>query len=216
MALVQSDMAALHQSPEEFGLFLSFSYEVFDTYGRFLAFLNRNQPEADVNNPRPLSYNERMLEAGACLPYFIWPNIAPFRDADTVMDSIVPVGGAADMAQASPSLRRARNFVKSARAQGLGVFDPLDPLQFEAFGPPLPGPPPLSILERGAARGRILAPTLANWVTTTSSYARRTLLIHPDRLFIPLRLLACCSRLARAPGPTAVARPSHSRADSSE
>ncbi len=131
--LVQSDMAELNQTPEEFGLFLSFSYEVFDTYGRFLAFINRNQPDADANNPRPLSYNERMLEAGASLPYFIWPNIAPFRDADTVMDSIVPVGRAADMAQSSSALRRARDFVKAARAQGVGVFNPLNPLEFEAF-----------------------------------------------------------------------------------
>ena len=132
-ALVESDLAALNQTPEGFQFFLSFSYEVFDTYGRFLAFINRNQPEATPANPRPLSYNERMLESGASLPYFIWPNIAPFRSADTVMDAIVPVRGAADLAQGSSSLRRAREFVKAARAAGIGVFSPLDPLQFEAF-----------------------------------------------------------------------------------
>lgn len=132
-ALVQSDIAAMNQTPETFQFFLSFSYEVFDTYGRFLAFINRNQPESTAANPRPLSYNERLLEAGASLPYFIWPNVAPFRNGDTVTDSIVPAGGAADMADASTSLRRARDFVRAARAAGIGVFNPADPLLFEAF-----------------------------------------------------------------------------------
>lgn len=131
--LVQDDMTALGQAPSAFGFFLSFSYEVFDAYGRFLAFINRNQPRTDAAPPRPLTYNERMLERGASLPYFIWPNIAPFRDAESVLDAVVPVGRAADLAQQSSSLRRARDFVKAARAAGLGVFDPADPLQLEAF-----------------------------------------------------------------------------------
>ena len=33
----------------------------------------------------------------------------------------------------SPSLKRARTFVKQARASEEGVFDPQDPLRFEAF-----------------------------------------------------------------------------------
>jgi hypothetical protein len=131
--LVQDDMAALGQAPSAFGFFLSFSYEVFDVYGRFLAFINRNQPTANPAAPRPLTYNERMLERGASLPYFIWPNIAPFRDAESVLDAVVPVGQAANLAQQSSSLRRARDFVKAARSAGVGVFAPSDPLQFEAF-----------------------------------------------------------------------------------
>jgi hypothetical protein len=131
--LVQDDMTALGRAPSAFGFFLSFSYEIFDAYGRFLAFINRNQPRTDAAPPRPLTYNERMLERGASLPYFIWPNIAPFRDRESVLDAVVPVGRAADLAQQSSSLRRARDFVKAARAAGLGVFDPADPLRFEAF-----------------------------------------------------------------------------------
>lgn len=131
--LVQDDLTALGQTLPEFRFFLSFSYEVFDFYGRFLAFINRHQPTANAATPRPLTYNERLLERGATPPYFIWPNIAPFRDAATVLDAVVPVGRAADLAQQSSSLRRARDFVKAARTAGLGVFDPADPLQFEAF-----------------------------------------------------------------------------------
>src|SRR5262245_24134759 len=61
--LIQSDAAALGQSLDQFQYFASFSYEVFDRYGRFLAFLNRNQPNPSVPGPRPPSYNERQLEA---------------------------------------------------------------------------------------------------------------------------------------------------------
>ena len=60
--LVQEDLTALGQTPSAFRFFLSFSHEVFDTYGRFLAFINRNQPTGSAANPRPLTYNERLLE----------------------------------------------------------------------------------------------------------------------------------------------------------
>jgi hypothetical protein len=131
-ALVQADMTALGQTPEQFRFFLAFSYEVFDSFGRFLAFVNREQPNASVPAPRPLSYNERMLEIGRTLPYFIWPNINPFRDAPTVHDAVLAPGTAHDVAERG-DLKRARDFVRNARAIGAGLFDPADPLQFEAF-----------------------------------------------------------------------------------
>jgi hypothetical protein len=132
IALVQSDMAALGQDLNTFGYFLAFSFEVFDSFGRFLAFINRNQPDANNPGPRPLSYNERMLERGAALPYFIWPNIDPFRDSP-LLEAVIAPGTASDVAQATPALRRAREFVRQARANGSGVFDPANPLRFEAF-----------------------------------------------------------------------------------
>ena len=130
--LIQSDATALGQSLDQFQYFLSFSYEVFDSFGRFLAFLNRNQPNPNVPGPRPKSYNERQLESGSALPYFIWPNINPFREAATVADA-VPRPGTANTIAESGDLKRARDAVKSARAAGIGVFDPADPLRFEAF-----------------------------------------------------------------------------------
>jgi hypothetical protein len=132
IALVESDMTALGQNLNTFGFFLAFSFEVFDAYGRFLAFINRNQPDPNNPGPRPLSYNERMLESGAALPYFIWPNIDPFR-ATPLLDAVLAPGTANQVAEAIPALRRARDFVRQARANGSGVFDPTNPLRFEAF-----------------------------------------------------------------------------------
>ena len=132
IALVQSDVTALGQNLKTFGFFLAFSFEVFDAFGRFLAFINRNQPDPNNPGPRPLSYNERQLEAGTALPYFIWPNIDPFRASPLLGAAIAP-RAANDVAQTTPALRRARDFVRQARANGIGVFNPANPLRFEAF-----------------------------------------------------------------------------------
>ena len=123
--LIQSDQVAMGQTPEQFRYFVAFGYEVFDRYGRFLAFINRNQPDAAVPAPRPPSYNERQLAAGRALPYFIWPNIDPFRDAPTVVDAVPPPGTARQLAE-SGDLKKARSAIKQARANGLGVFDPAE------------------------------------------------------------------------------------------
>jgi endonuclease YncB( thermonuclease family) len=130
--LIQSDMTALGQSADEFQYFLSFSYEVFDNYGRFLAFLNRNQPNVNSPSPRPRSYNERQLQAGKALPYFIWPNVNPFREFETIAHAVLRPGTANTVAETG-DLKRARDFVKSARATSKGVFEAADPLRFEAF-----------------------------------------------------------------------------------
>jgi endonuclease YncB( thermonuclease family) len=132
LELVQSDMNVLGQNLNTFGYFLAFSFEVFDTYGRFLAFINRNQPVTNNPSPRPLSYNERMLENGAALPYFIWPNIDPYRDS-SLLDAVIVPGTAKDIANSTPALIRARSFVQQARTNGIGVFNPANPLRFEAF-----------------------------------------------------------------------------------
>ena len=132
LALVESDMTALGQDLDTFGYFLAFSFEVFDEFGRFLAFINRNQPDANNPGPRPLSYNQRMLEAGAALPYFIWPNVDPFREA-SLLEAVIEPGTASDVAESTQELQQARAFVRQARANGSGVFDPANPLRFEAF-----------------------------------------------------------------------------------
>jgi hypothetical protein len=132
--LVQSDMNILGQDLTTFGYYLAFSFEVFDSNSRFLAFINRNQPTSTSTAPRSLSYNERMLEKGAALPYFIWPNIDPFR-ASTLLNSVLDPGTANQVAEASPALKRARDFVKQARVNGSAntVFNTANPLRFEAF-----------------------------------------------------------------------------------
>lgn len=130
--LAQADMTALGQNLTTFGYFLSFSFETFDSFGRFLAFINRNQPNATTPSPRPLSYNERQLENGAALPFFIWPNIAPFRQA-SILNAVFAPGTASQIANASADLRRARDFVRQARINHLGVFQAANPLRLEAF-----------------------------------------------------------------------------------
>ena len=175
-ALVQSDMNALGQDPDTFSYFIAFSFEVFDSNGRFLAFINRNQPDANNPAPRPLAYNERMLQLGAALPYFIWPNIDPFRD-DSLLEAVIAPGTANQVAQETPALRRAREFVGQARLDGNGVFDPADPLRFEAFEIRYLGRrevPSRAVIDLSRDDDVILRP---------QSYFR---IPHPeDRLFIP-------------------------------
>ncbi len=177
IALVQSDMSALGQNLNTFGYFLAFSFEVFDSFGRFLAFINRNQPDANNPGPRPLSYNERMLENGAGLPYFIWPNIDPFR-ASSLLDAVIAPGTANQVAVATPALRRARDFARQARANGAGVFNPANPLRFEAFEVRYLGrrePPNRAVIDLSCNDDVILR---------SQSYFR---IPNPeDRLFIPL------------------------------
>lgn len=177
IALVQSDITALGQNLNTFGFFLAFSFEVFDSFGRFLAFINRNQLDANNPGPRPLSYNERMLETGASLPYFIWPNIDPFR-ATPLLDAVLAPGTASQVAAATPALRRARDFVQQARANGSGVFNPANPLRFEAFEVRYLGRrdlPNRAVIDLGRNDDVILRP---------QSYFR---IPNPeDRLFIPL------------------------------
>jgi hypothetical protein len=72
------------------------------------------------------------LASGRALPYFIWPNINPFREADSVA-SAVPRPGTANTIAETGDLKRARDLVKSARSAGIGVFETPDPLRFEAF-----------------------------------------------------------------------------------
>lgn len=130
--LVADDMAEQGLTAEEFRLFAEFSYEVFDGYARFLVFANR----AQKTGQRPLSYNERMLRDGFTEPYFIWPNIAPYRDFKTVADA-VPFPGQAQAQAKTGKLGFARKLVQDARAAAqaskTGVFNPDDPLVMSAF-----------------------------------------------------------------------------------
>jgi hypothetical protein len=174
--LVQDDVTALGQTRETFRYFLSFSYEVFDGNGRFLAFVNRNQPNANVPGPRPDSYNQRMLQAGRALPYFIWPNVNPFREADSVAHAVLAPGTANTTAETG-DLKKARDAVKAARTAKLGVFDALDPLRLEAFE--------IRYLGRGEAPNRAVIDLSKNddVLLRPQSYFK---IPHPeDRLFIP-------------------------------
>jgi hypothetical protein len=126
---VSSDLEGLGQSEEKFRFFLAFAYEIMDRYGRLLCFINRYQPKGK----RPLSYNERLLQAGVISPYFIWPNINPFRERRPLVKAVIEPKKAKEEAQRDKLLRRAREGVQRARRKGRGIFKLEDPLQLEPF-----------------------------------------------------------------------------------
>ncbi len=128
---VLKDIRELNQTEADFRFFLAFAHEVMDRYGRFLCFINRYQ--ARNSQGRPRSYNERLLEAGKVSPYFIWPNIDPFRRAGSVVKAVPAPGTAGQWASESEALRRARRSVQAARERGLGIFDAHDPLRLQPF-----------------------------------------------------------------------------------
>lgn len=130
---VLRDLQVLGQSEETFQFFLVFAYEVMDRYGRLLCFINRDQPHPTDPEPRPRSYNERLLKAGKVSPYFIWPNINPFRKEKSVIAAVIPPGTANDIANKDKTLRLAREWVRDARQRKIGIFDAHNALRLEPF-----------------------------------------------------------------------------------
>ena len=132
-AEITKDMRALGQDAESFRFFLAFAFEVMDGYGRLLGYLNREQPNANEPAPRPLTYNERLLKAGRAFPYFIWPNVNPFRKAGSILEAVPKPGMQRTMAEADVTLSRSAEFLADARRQHLGVFDAMQPMLLEPF-----------------------------------------------------------------------------------
>lgn len=175
-AEVRRDMGVLNQTEEDFQFFMVFAHEVMDGYGRLLGFINRDQPRANDPEPRPRSYNERLLAQGMVMPYFIWPNIDTFFRG-SIIDAVLAPGTANTHANRSRDLRKAREDVQQARAAQLGIFDAQNPLRLYPFE--------LRFLARRRPPDR--------WVIDLSKNDDQ--LIHPqnyytipnieDRLFIP-------------------------------
>ncbi len=128
-AEVGKDLAEAGADHEAFRFFVAFAHEVMDGYGRLLGYINREQATA----PRPPDYNARLLAAGLALPYFIWPNINPFRRQASLVEAVPVPGTAALLASRESALRDARRAVRAARDAGAGVFSRADPLQLEPF-----------------------------------------------------------------------------------
>ena len=151
-AEVEGDISELGQTRDEFRFFMAFASEVIDGYGRLLCYLNRDQPRP----PRPPSYNERLLMAGEVLPYFIWPNVDPFRVQPSLV-AAVPRPGAA------PPLVSERAAVAASREQGLGLWggeEPLRLLPFELRFLARLAPPDRWVIDLAARDDRLLAPQL--------------------------------------------------------
>jgi hypothetical protein len=174
---VTNDLTALGQNEDTFQFFMAFAHEVMDGYGRFLSYINREQPNANQPSPRPLSYNERLLQQGLVSPYFIWPNVNPFRKQSSVVAAVPEPGSASQLAQAEKSLRDARLSTKNNRQNGIGIFDTNDPLILQPFEIRFLArrqPPNRWVIDLSVASDKLLPPqqyfTIANI---------------EDRLFIP-------------------------------
>lgn len=130
---ISSDVKVMQKTEESFEMFLVFGYEIMDQYGRFLCFVNRNQPNRNRPAPRPLSYNERLLKLGMASPYFIWPNVNPWRKKASMLEAVPSPTGMKRQISMDESLGRVRRDVASARAAHRGLFDAMDPLMLEPF-----------------------------------------------------------------------------------
>ena len=174
-AEILADLEALGQSEEDFRFFLTFGYEVMDRYGRFLCYVNREQPDADKPAPRPRSYNERLLAAGAVAPYFIWPNVDPFAKRPSVVDAVPEPGFVAAFAE-DGSLGVARRSVREARGKKIGIFgeEPLRVSPFEVRYLARRRPPDRWVLDLTSTDGVLLPPQRYYEIPNEE-----------DRLFVP-------------------------------
>ncbi|MCX8005352.1 MAG: hypothetical protein N2688_10415 [Burkholderiaceae bacterium] len=128
-AQVDADMRAQRRDKDTFVFFVRFTREAIDGYGRLLGYVNRR----DDGQDRPLTYNERMLQAGLALPYFIWPNVNPFRKQPSIVDAVPKPEKLLETLAREPTLRDARAWVRAARDQGRGLFAAADPLRLAPF-----------------------------------------------------------------------------------
>jgi len=177
---IGDDIERLGQDTASFRFFFAFAHEVMDGSGRLLAYVNRDQPLATDPEPRPKSYNERLLASGAVTPYFIWPNVDPYRRQSSLVDAVPAPGGVTPHGQperAARSLEEARRVVKEAREGGLGVYEPAAPLglyPFELRFISRRRPPDRFVIDLSAGDDRLMSP---------DHYYR---IPHPeDRLFVP-------------------------------
>lgn len=134
-AHVSEDIAELASGDiDSFGIFGALAHETFDGYGRVLAFLRPEQREVP-SEQRRIEYNTRQLQDGVALPYFIWPNVDPFRKAPLISEAVFTPSILRERIRDSSALNLARNGVRAARQARVSgsVFDPQHPLQLGAF-----------------------------------------------------------------------------------
>ncbi len=129
---VLKDLEVLGKNEDDFQFFLAFAFDIMDRYGRLLCFINRHQPDPADPEPRPFSYNQRLLQKGLVNPYFIWPNINPFRAEKSIADAAYSPVVFRDKVN-DGTLSLARQWVREARERKRGIFDENNPLRLEPF-----------------------------------------------------------------------------------
>ncbi len=180
---VKSDLIAMGTSDEDFRFHLSFATDILDRYGRMLCYLNRQQPDPNVPAPRPPAYNERLLAQGLVSPYFIWPNVDPFRRQPSLTEAarVLRPGMANHVATTEPALKAARAWVAAARNSGIGIFAAGCELRLQPFEVRFLArrqPPDRWLIDLGKSDDIILKP---------QSYYRVANI--EDRLYIPTEFL---------------------------
>ncbi|MCS7069453.1 MAG: hypothetical protein NZN28_12615, partial [Meiothermus sp.] len=128
--MVQDDLEFYQETPEGFRFYLAYAREALDGYGRLLCFA---APFERERSRRRKSYNQRMLEAAWVSPYFVWPNIDPFREQPTPFGAVLKPENFWAQVNNSRTLQGARAAVKQSRAQKRGLYEEGNPLQLLAF-----------------------------------------------------------------------------------
>ncbi len=150
-----------------------------DGYGRLLGYVHPDQPGTPAAQRRP-SYNRRQLDRGLASPYFIWPNLDPYRPQTALVKAVPPPGDIAPATASSAQrgeLNRARTAVRTAREQHLGIYAEQNPLALQPSELRFLSrrkPPERWVIDLSAGDDQILAPQLSYTITN-----------HEDRLYIP-------------------------------
>ncbi|MFN6955174.1 MAG: hypothetical protein ACK4PG_10310 [Acetobacteraceae bacterium] len=156
---------------------LAYGNDVFDRYGRLLAYVNVAVADAAR---RPPDLNTRLAAEGWATPYFIWPNTQPFLGLPLLRAALGPAAFEAALAAKDRHAKRladARAAVAAARAAGKGIYAPGNRLVLEAAelrmltGRRLPA---RRVIDLRNPRGVLLPPT--GYVTIPHA---------EDRLYIP-------------------------------
>jgi len=174
---ILKDVRALGQTEETFQFLLVFPYEVMDRYGRFLALINRDQPDPSVPEPRPPAYNLRLLRQAKVCPFFVWPNIDLFRKMGSLVKAVIPPGKANEIAEGDETLRQVRQSMRNARKLKIGIFDGNNPLKLEPFELRLLArrfPPDRWVIDLSKSDDRLIMPQKYYTIPKTE-----------NRLFIP-------------------------------
>lgn len=120
--LVQTDLTASGKTEDEFKFFMAFGSDYLDSYGRLLCYIhpdNANFKKPPKNNP---SYNEHQLASGYGIPYFIWPNVQPFMNADPFKENNIQPEKFRKKLSKPNKLTEARKKFSEARKNRMGIY----------------------------------------------------------------------------------------------
>ena len=129
-AEITADRDAMGWTNETFKFFLAFAHEVTDRYGRLLAYINREDQDAQ----RPMDYNTRQLRKALACPYGIWPNVGSSACyAESITALVLDPFKANEWASRDKYIKASREAIATARKNHTGIFDKDDPLRIEPF-----------------------------------------------------------------------------------